>query len=376
MRRAAADTIVVGGGLIGCSLAAELADRGQTVLVLERGEPGAEASSAAAGMLSPQSDAHERDPLLELGLESLALYPEWARRLEEETGIDTGYRRPGVLRCAFSETQQASLAARYGWQAAAGLSAEMLAGDALERERARSRLSPEVAAAVLFAEEASVTPRLLARAAWLRAQRRGAEVQAGALVRRFLLERGSCVGVETDEGALGSGAVVDAAGAWAACDLGLPFPVPVRPVRGQIVALRADGPPPERIVCSPDAYVLPRPDGTVVVGSTLESVGFRKGVTAGAVARLIGAAVRLVPALAESRLEDAWSGLRPGTPDGWPILGESPVPGLFFATGHFRSGILLAPATARLVADAVVGSPPARIQPFTVERFAGRLSVS
>ena len=376
MKRSAADTLVVGGGLIGCALAAELASRGQRVLVLERGEPGGEASSAAAGMLSPQSDARERDAMLELGLESLAMYPEWTRRLEEETGLDTGYRQTGVLRCAFSEGERDALAALYAWQGAAALAIELRSGDALQRDRVESQLSPEVAAAVLFADEAAVTPRLLARAAWLRAERRGVDVRTGVAVRRFLLERGRCVGVETDEGAFGAGAVVDAAGAWAAFDLGLPFPVPVRPVRGQIVALRAEGPPPARIVCSADAYVLPRPDGTVLVGSTLETVGFRKAVTAGAVARLIEAAVRLTPRLAESRLEDTWSGLRPGTPDGWPILGDSPVPGLYFATGHFRSGILLAPATAGLVADAILGSPPHRIEAFSVERFAGRLSVS
>jgi glycine oxidase len=375
MKRSAADTLVVGGGLIGCALAAELASRGQKVLVLERGEPGGEASSAAAGMLSPQSDAHEQNAMLELGLASLAMYDEWTRRLEEETGLDTGYRRTGLLRCAFSEAECESVSAGYAWQRAAGLPLEMRSGGALERDCLESQLSAEVCGAVLFPEEAAVTPRLLARAGWLCAERRGVIVRTGVAVRRFLLERGRCVGVETDEGAFGSGAVVDAAGAWAAFDLGLPFPVPVRPVRGQIVELRTEGAPPARIVCSSDAYVLPRPDGTVLVGSTLETVGFRKAVTAGAVARLIEAAVRLTPRLAESRLEGTWSGLRPGTPDGWPILGASPVPGLFFATGHFRSGILLAPATAGLVADAILGSPSARIEPFSVERFAGRLSV-
>jgi glycine oxidase len=191
-----------------------------------------------------------------------------------------------------------------------------------------------------------------------------------------VLERGRCSGVETDEGTLSAGTVVDAAGAWAAFDLGLPFSVPVRPIRGQIVALRSEGAPPARIACSEDAYVLPRPDGTVIVGSTLETVGFRKGVTAGAVARLIEAAARLVPRLSESRFEDAWSGLRPGTPDGWPILGASPVRGLYFAAGHFRNGILLAPVTARLVADAILGEPAPGLEAFSIERFAGRLSVS
>ena len=376
MTRSTADTIVVGGGLIGCALAAELRERGQSVLVLERGEPGAEASSAAAGLLSPQSDARARDALFEVGAESLALYPGWTARLSEETGVDCGFRRAGLLRCAFSETERESLAAAYGWQGAEGLGVELRSGEALERDRDELSLAPGVRAALLFADEAAVNPRALSRAAWLTAERRGAAVRAGVAVRRFVLERGRCVGVETDEGAFTAGAVVDAAGAWAAFDLGLPFPVPVRPVRGQIVALRVEGFVPARIVCSEDVYVLPRADGTVLIGSTLETVGFRKAVTAGAVAKLLEGAVRVLPRLAGARFEDAWSGLRPGTPDGWPILGESPVPGLFFAAGHFRSGILLAPATARLVADAIGGVRAPAMSAFSIERFAGRLSVS
>jgi len=277
MTRSTADTIVVGGGLIGCALAAELRERGQSVLVLERGEPGAEASSAAAGLLSPQSDARARDALFELGAESLALYPGWTARLSEETGVDCGFRRAGLLRCAFSETERESLAAAYGWQGAEGLGVELRSGEALERDRDELSLAPGVRAALLFADEAAVNPRALTRAAWLTAERRGAAVRAGVAVRRFVLERGRCVGVETDEGAFTAGAVVDAAGAWAAFDLGLPFPVPVRPVRGQIVALRVEGLVPARIVCSEDVYVLPRADGTVLIGSTLETVGFRKG---------------------------------------------------------------------------------------------------
>ncbi|HEX4440536.1 MAG TPA: glycine oxidase ThiO [Thermoanaerobaculia bacterium] len=376
MTRVAADTIVVGGGLIGCALAAELSARAQRVLVLERGEPGAEASSAAAGMLSPQSDARQRDPMFELGVQSLELYPEWTHRLAEETGVDPGYRRTGLLKCAFSDEERETLAAAYAWQGAAGLAVQLRSGDSLARDRDECSLSEEVRAAVYFEDEAAVSPRRLARAARLQAERRGAVVRGGVAARRFVLDRGRCVGVETDEGVLAAGTVVDAAGAWAAFDLGLPFPVPVRPVRGQIVALRTEGAPPRRVVCSEDAYVLPRPDGTVLVGSTLESAGFRKAVTAGAVARLIGAAVRLVPRLAEASPQDAWSGLRPGTPDGRPILGDSPVRGLFFATGHFRSGILLAPVTARLVADAILSVPESgsRLAAFSIERFAGRLS--
>jgi glycine oxidase len=197
---------------------------------------------------------------------------------------------------------------------------------------------------------------------------------AGTCVQRFVIENGVCRGVETDAGSVGGESVVDAAGAWAAFDPSVDFPIPVHPVRGQIVELQIEGKPLETPVRSDAVYLVPRPDGTVLLGSTIELVGFRKAVTAEAVERLIGAAVRLVPALKSARFVSAWSGLRPGTPDGLPVLGESPVPGLFFATGHFRNGILLAPMTAKVVADVLTGSNTRDLSAFSIERFSRSLS--
>ena len=363
------DTVIVGGGLIGCALAAELAARGQRVTVLERGEPGDEASGAAAGMLSPQADAREPGSLFELGLESRGLYPAWIDALRRETGVDPGFRRLGLLRCAFRDEDADGLFSSFAWQLGRGLAVEDRTEPALRAE-IDGRLSPEVRRAVFFPEEGAVEPRTLTRAAWLCAAGRGARVLTGTAVRRFLLEGGACRGVETDAGTLRAGAVVDAAGAWAAFDEGVTFPIPVHPVRGQIVRLRIDGPPLRTQVSSDEVYLVPRPEGEIIVGSTLELVGFRKAVTAEAIERLLAAAIRLIPALRAARVDAAWSGLRPGTPDGLPILGESPVPGLFFATGHFRNGILLAPVTAALVADVVTGGARRDLSAFSVARFS------
>jgi glycine oxidase len=367
-----ADVVVVGGGLIGCSLAAELARRGQSTVVFERAEPGGEASGAAAGMLSPQADAAEPSPFFDLALESRGLYPDWARRAGEETGVDVGHRRTGLIRVLPADASPEGDAARAsaGWQRARGLRVEELACEELPREIAE-RLDPLARRVLFYPDEAVVDPRRATRAAWLLAERSGARVETGTSVRRFTIERGACRGVETDAGPISSRAVVDAAGAWAAFDGSLPVAVPVVPVRGQIVEIRLSGRPLQTVLSSEEVYLVPREDGTALVGSTLEHVGFRKEVTAGAIRQLLDAAARLCPEVTSARFVTAWAGLRPGTPDGWPLLGESGVEGLYLAAGHFRNGILLAPATARHMADLLTGRPAPELSPFSVDRFAG-----
>lgn len=364
-----ADAIVVGGGLIGCALAAELARRGLEVVVVERGEPGGEASGAAAGMLSPQAEAAEPSPFFDLALESRELYPGWSQLLLEEVGLDVGYRRTGLLRVV-PEGGEAAVRLSGAWQRARGLRAEELSREAVDAPL-ESRLSAGARSFVFYPDEAVVDPRRLSRAAWLLAERRGVRILTATAVRRFSVERGACRGVETDGGPIEARLVVDAAGAWAAFDTNLPVPIPVEPVRGQIVEVRLPGRPLDTVLSSEEVYVVPRADGTALLGSTLERVGFRKEVTAGAVERLLAAAARLCPEIASARFVTAWAGLRPGTPDGWPLLGASGVEGLFLAAGHFRNGILLAPATARHLSDLLTGRSTPALSPFSVERFAG-----
>ncbi len=367
-----ADALVVGGGVIGCAVAAELAARGFEVVVVERGEPGCEASGAAAGMLTPQADALEPSPFFDLALEGRELYPEWSRVLREETGIDVGYRRTGYLRCRTNgEPAGPEASAAAAWQRARGLRVEPAVGAALPGAVA-DRLAPGISPALFFPDEAVVDPRKLTRAAWLSAERRGVRVLCGVEVRRLRLERGACRGVETDAGPVEARRVVVAAGAWSgALGEGLPVPVPVEPVRGQIVEVRMAGRPLETVVSSEEVYLVPRPDGNVLLGSTMERVGFHKEVTAGAVARLLEGAERLLPEIGSARFVNAWAGLRPGTPDGSPLLGSSSIEGLVFATGHYRNGILLAPSTARRIADLLTGGSPEPLSPFSIERFAG-----
>jgi len=366
------DVLIVGGGVVGCAVGRALAGRGLRVTIAERGRVGEEASAAAAGLLSPQSDGHAAGPLFDLLLASHRLYPDWARALEEETGQPVGYRRTGLLRCALSEPEEARLSALLPWQLERGLSVEWRDAEQLSKG-VGLRVSPEARAGAFFPDEGLVDPRRLTRALAASAGARGVTFCEEAPVRRFWIERGRCRGVETDSGRLEAGRVVDAAGAWAFFDAGLPFVVPVEPVRGQIVEL---DPQPERLAVvlqSENVYLAPHADGRLLVGSTLERVGFRKEVTASAVRDLLAAATRLAPPLAAARLVTAWAGLRPATPDGLPILGGCDVEGLFLAAGHFRNGILLAPITAALMADALTGAAPADLEPFSVARFGATL---
>jgi glycine oxidase len=362
-----ADVAIVGGGVIGLALARELSSRGIDVVLVERGRTGEEASSAAAGLLTAQSDASARSPFFEFALESRDLYPEWSGAIAQETGLAVGWRPTGVLRCGPAEVLD-----RFSWQLESGLPIERLDAGEIQR-RSAGRAAADVRDALFFPRDSVVNSRLLVRALRRSLEMRGVRILEGALVTRFLIEREACRGVATSEGTLNAARVVDAAGAWAGFDLTLPFSIPVEPVRGQIVEL-ADARPFPTVLESEDVYLVPRAD-RVLVGATVERTGFRKEVTAAGVARLLTAAFALAPSLETAQLSDAWSGLRPGTPDGLPLIGESPIPGLYLAAGHFRNGVLLAPITALRVADLVTGVAVNDLAPFAPGRFAGRTPV-
>ncbi len=361
-----ADVAIVGGGIVGCALARELAGRGLRVTVIERGEPGSEASGAAAGMLAPQAEGLPAGPLFDLALESRGLYPKWTEELARETGIDAGYRRCGILRCAFSGGGDKW--DWYAWQRERGLSLERLDGEAVSA-LTRGKVSKEVQDAIFFSEDGVVDNSRLTRALWIAAERRGVTFEIGRTVRSVLARGGRCAGVRIEDGVIEAPRVVNAAGAWAPFDP--EFPVPVEPVRGQIVEVRPPAPDLPVVVWSEDVYVVPRGD-VWLLGSTMEHVGFEKRVTAGAVQRLLAAAARLLPSLESATFSRVWSGLRPGTADELPVLGPGRLPGLFFATGHYRNGILLAPLTALAVADEITGRGSRDLSPFSIERFSER----
>lgn len=367
----APDVLVVGGGVMGCTAALRLAQRGARVTVVERGIPGAEASSAAAGILGPQMEADAPGPLLDLGLRSRALYPALAAELRDSTGIDIGHVRSGVLALALDEAGERALDTRRTWQTARGLRASGLDGAAARQ--AEPALGDAIRAATHFPDDAQVDARALSRALSQAAARAGVAFLQGRYVRRVRVGGGAATGVDLDGESMAAGAVVVAAGSWSGLveGAGVP-PTVVRPARGQLARIETRPPLIGHVLFAPGrGYLVPRPDGSVIAGSTIEMAGFRKEVTVGGLASILDLARILVPALGDAPVTETWSNFRPYTEDHMPVIGGTGVKGLVVASGHFRNGILLAPVTADLVADLVLqGHTSIDIAPFSIGRFA------
>lgn len=366
---------VVGGGVIGCAIAYYLQRAGASVTVIERGVIGGEASGAAAGMLvTPLEDAGN-SPLLELQGASLRLYPDLLPEIEELSGIDMEYRVTGLLRTAFTEERAAVLKDLVRREAATVEGLEWLEGRALrELEPA---LSPRVIGAAHSAHDSNLNPGLLTRALAEAARRLGAVVHERTTVAGFLrrgdILRGLSLRKEGTRGEVGEvDHVVLAAGPWTqALSRRLSVQLPTPPRRGQMLAYRSQSV--RHCIWGEDGYLVPRVDGTVHVGATVEDVGFRRRTTARALAALRRAACTLVPALRRSPVERSWAGLRPGSPDDLPIIGRLPGrENVWVASGHFRNGILLAPITGKLVSQLVLeGRCEIDLTRFRPERFAG-----
>lgn len=363
------NVLVVGGGIMGTSVALELRNRGADVTVLERAVPGAEASSAAGGMLAPQVEAHAPGPFLDLCLRSRSLYPNWVKGLQERTGVDVGYVESGTLKVAFDEASAHTLEAMVAWQKASGLRAEFL--DGAGARKVEPLLSGAAVAAAHLLDDAQLDAPRLMKALTVAAAQAGASFRQGH-ARTVVAEGDRAVGVDLDGEVLRADAVVLAAGSWSSLVAGAKVdPKVVQPVRGQMVELELKRPPFRKLVFGVKGYLVPRADGRVTLGSTMEHAGYARDVTAGGVHAILSNALQLFPTLADAPIVRTWAGLRPWTQDGLPVLGQGPLEQLFLATGHFRNGILLAPITARTVAELVLGQKPqVSVEPWRYARFA------
>jgi glycine oxidase len=361
------DAIVVGGGVIGCATAFELARAGADVVLLERDAIGAHASSAAAGMLAPIVESEAADPLLALGLRAQAELCERIDELVECSGIDPGLVRCGALRVAGPEH---AAALRVTALRLAQLDCRWLEPD--ELYKLEPRLAPGLAGALWSAREACLDAALLTRAFAAAAQRRGARLRPGTPVLGLIRAGDRIAGVRTAEGELLGGAVVLCSGAWArASGEWLGVTLPVEPIKGQMLAIETPVPPLASIVWGDGAYLVPRPDGSLRVGATLERAGYDTRPTAGGVALLLDAARELLPDTQRCRFLSTWAGLRPATPDHLPLVGPLAAwPGVWLGVGHHRNGILLSALTARALAEAILGGAwPAGLAALDPQRF-------
>ena len=369
-----ADVAIIGAGVVGLGIAWRLAQRGVRVTVFDRGAVGSGASHAAAGMLAACAEAEPgEEALVALGRLAQAAWPSFAAELEQATGIDVELRREGTLVVALTADDQARLRHQLAFQKSLGLPLDWIS--ALEARRREPHFAA-IAGALFSPEDHQVENRKLTAAL------RAAAVGAGALIRehvaveQVLASRDRVTGVRLADGSeIAAGTVVLAAGAWSRAIAGIPAPLlpPVRPVKGQTLALRMDPAAPllSHVVWGPNVYLVPRRDGRLIIGATVEEKGFDTTLTAGGVLSLLEAAWRIVPAIEELPVHEMWVGHRPGSRDDAPILGPGPLDGLVYATGHHRNGILLAPVTAEHIARLVVdGSVDAAIRSFGMERFA------
>jgi glycine oxidase len=364
------DVAVVGGGVIGLTVAWRAAQRGMRAVVLERGEPGGGASWVAAGMLAPVTEATliEQD-VLRLGLASARAYPEYVEEVRAASGIDLGYLPWGMLLVARDRDEAEALERELEMRRGLGLTIERLRPS--EARSLEPALAPTVRLALNMAGDHAVDPRRLTAGLVKAARDAGVEVRTGSAVAALddgvRLASGEHVAAEQ---------VVVAAGAWSDAIEGIPAEarVPIHPVKGQILRMHDPAGPGlvGRVVRMTSGYLVPRGDGRYVLGATMEERGFDTTVTAGAVFELLRDASELVPGISELVIDEIIAGLRPSTPDNTPAIGPSAMHGLHWAAGHYRNGILLAPITAEIVVAGLAGEPlPELAAPFAPSRFAG-----
>jgi glycine oxidase len=347
------DVIIIGGGIIGLSLSRELRKQNLKVLIVERGEPGREASHAAAGMLV--DDKAETPPALQaLATASAQMYPEFVHELQDESGINPDLREFGTLLFPLSAALE---------------SEDLSLGVSNYFPAPLSELEPALAhgcGRAVYLKESSVDPRALTLAALKATRHREVDISSGTSVTEILLSDGRVTGVRTDKTTYNAPVVVNCAGAWAG-QLP-PHQFPVRPVKGQMLSIV--GGPSLRHVIRGAIYLVPRSDGRILVGASVEEAGYDKRTDVDIIKRMHQSASNMVPALAQGRILESWAGLRPGTPDNLPILGATETLGYFVATGHFRDGILLAPITAYVMTQLITGTKPDHdLSSFDAKRF-------
>lgn len=365
------EVLIVGGGVIGLAIARDLHKKGvRDITILERGEIGKESSYAAAGMLAPNAEVDKIDEFFHLCDDSNKLYPNFARELFDETGVDIELDQSGTLYAAFTENDVKEIRQRYEWQKKAGLEVEHLNAEAVRKFE--PFISPDVREALFFPNDWQVENRKLLTALRKYAETNQIEIVEKTEVKNLLIESETISGVETDTRKFTAETVILTTGAWTSLIKADGFAMPnVKPIRGQIVCYQTAKRLFQRVIYSPRGYLVPRVDGRILIGATVEDGGFNKTVTAAGTEFLRENALEIAPSLANLKIAEKWVGLRPSAADGLPILGAFPgIENLYIATAHFRNGILLAPKTAQIIADKIVANAESEyLKSFSPRRF-------
>jgi len=369
--------LIIGGGVIGCSIAWRVARENNAVTLLERGRLGREASWASAGMIAPQAEAQAPGPFFQLCLRARETFEATLEMLKADSNIDPEYDREGILYLALNEQERDELQQRAQWLASAGGTIDELSVSAARQ--LEPAISPNAIYVLRMPLERRIENRRLTLAYASAAVAKGAVLLEGVSVKRVRVNAGRATGVTTNDGRdFEADVIVNAAGAWSGQIEGPGESLGSYPVRGQIICF--DGRPGQLhwSVFSLGGYLVPRRDGRILAGSTMEEAGFDKSVTLAGVAKITRAALEMAPALSELPLRESWAGLRPATRDFMPVLGPSPsVPNLFYAVGHFRSGILLSAITGEILSDLIqVRTPSIDLAPFSPQRFASKPKIS
>jgi glycine oxidase len=361
------DVIVIGGGIIGLSIARELAGR-KSVLLLDRGATGQGTSRAAAGMLTPLSEADDRGAFFQLSRASLAMYDRFVDEISKESGLDVAYSTEGLLCLASSEESAATLRRRYEWQHEAGFNVALLSAD--ETQKMEPLITAPLINALFMPDERSVAPRRLVNAVRESCFQRGVEIRAGVHVDAI-----SPHTVYAGHVTMQASSIIVASGVWSAEFRGAMPRIPVSPRKGQILSLAMPPGAFRHMIRWNHSYFVPRSTGELIVGATNEDVGFDLSITVAGIGRLLMDGQAISSHVGSYPILETWAGLRPATPDELPILGPSDVAGVYYATGHYRNGVLLAPITAAIVADLVEGRQPrVDIAPYSPARFESRTS--
>lgn len=365
------EVLIIGGGVIGLSIARALHKKGfRKITILEKGKIGREASFAAAGMLAVQSETDEPDAFFKFCRESNNLYPKFADELFEETGVDIELDREGTLYLAFNEQDENEIRERFEWQKKARLNVEKLS--AIETHKLEPFVSPEILGSLFFPNDWQVENRKLIHALEKFAEFSGIEIRENCEVKNLLIENGKIVGAEISDEKFFAEKTVLATGAWTSLIKAESFAMPeIKPIRGQIIEFQTAKRLFQKVIYSPRGYLVPRQDGRILTGATVEDSGFDKTISEFATEFLRENALEIAPNLANLKIHDQWVGLRPFVSDGLPVLGEiSEIENLFVATAHYRNGILLAPITAKILAEKIAEDKNSEFfEKFSPQRF-------